>query len=236
MSSQPNQSLIDGIRCFQELTTREEPIGTKDLAEHMGINVTRVNRLLKTLTSIGMAQQDSQKKYMPGPAVHLFAAQSFHSSKLFRVATKIAMGCDYNDRTLAIGLLWNESVVYMYHALPEQNPSEGLGGYRMNHIANSSIGQALFAEHGDEEIEAIVENWDKTLSDSITENISVIRENGYAALFDENGILLNVALVFSVGSTKAAVAFSDLQFEKSDVTSLVEELREIKHRIESIEI
>ena len=52
MSSQPNQSLIDGIRCLQYLVSSDRAIGCRELARLMGTNATRVNRLLMTMAAI----------------------------------------------------------------------------------------------------------------------------------------------------------------------------------------
>ena len=234
MSSQPNQSLIDGIRCFQALTSSEVPLGTKDMSDLLNINVTRVNRLLKTLQSIGMAEQNQQKKYLPGPAVHLLAAQSFHSSELFKAATRVAVGCNYTDRTLAIGILWDEYVVYMYHALPGQNPSEGLGGYRINHILESTIGQVLLSEFSDEEIELKIASWDSKLQDQIREKVITIRKKGYACSVDDLGSVRNIATVFVVGSAKAGIAFTDFTKVINDPSDIFQELCRIKSKIEAI--
>ncbi len=38
MSSQPNQSLIDGIRCLQYLVSSDRAIGCRELARLMDIN------------------------------------------------------------------------------------------------------------------------------------------------------------------------------------------------------
>ncbi|MBI1519690.1 IclR family transcriptional regulator, partial [Escherichia coli] len=39
MSSQPNQSLIDGIRCLQYLVSSDRAIGCRELARLMDINI-----------------------------------------------------------------------------------------------------------------------------------------------------------------------------------------------------
>ncbi|VTM22081.1 Uncharacterised protein [Raoultella terrigena] len=80
MSSQPNQSLIDGIRCLQYLVTSGRAIGCRELARLMGINATRVNRLLMTMAAIGLTQQDEQRRYLPGPGIHALAAQAIRGS------------------------------------------------------------------------------------------------------------------------------------------------------------
>ena len=83
MSSQPNQSLIDGIRCLQYLVSSDRAIGCRELARLMGINPTRVNRLLMTMAAIGLTTQDEQRRYLPGPGIHALAAQAIRGSTLF---------------------------------------------------------------------------------------------------------------------------------------------------------
>lgn len=232
-TSQPNQSLIDGIRCFQELTTSDRPLGTKELSERLGINMIKVNRLLRTLKSIGMAEQNPQKKYRPGPVVHVLAAQSFHSSALFRAATHAAIRHPYDDRTLAIGILWKDAVVYMYHALAHQNPAEGLGGYHLYHASQSSIGKALLAEMTDAELALCVAGWSPDDQAGLAETLPTIRRQGYASQRDKSGKINNIAATFSVGGARAGIAFTDLVIEDAEVERYVAELRGLIGEIEN---
>lgn len=232
-TSQQNQSLIDGIRCFQELTTSERPLGTKELSERLGLNMIKVNRLLRTLKSIGMAEQNQQKKYRPGPVVHVLAAQSFHSSALFRAATHVAIRHPYDDRTLAIGILWKDAVVYMYHALAGQNPAEGLGGYHLYNASQSSIGKALLAEMDGEELEQCVAGWSPEDRAGLSEIIAEIRRQGFACQRDAAGRINNIAATFQVGGARAGIAFTDLVIEDGEVERYVAELRTLIGEIES---
>ncbi len=88
MSSQPNQSLIDGIRCLQYLVSSDRAIGCRELARLMDINTTRVNRLLMTMASIGLTMQDEHRRYLPG-RIHALAAQAIRGSALFSHALPI---------------------------------------------------------------------------------------------------------------------------------------------------
>lgn len=233
MSSQPNQSLIDGIRCFQELTTAGRPLGNKELAEKLEINVIKVNRLLRTLKGIGMAEQNAQKKYMPGPVVHILAAQSFHSSALFRAATQVAIRNAFDDRTLAIGILWQDSVVYMYHAQPHQNPAEGLGGYHLYHASQSSIGQVLLAEMSDDELALTIDHWAEEQKEATLQSIKAIRRDGYFSRLEGAGTIDNIASTFSVGGAKAGIAFTDFHIEPSELDHHVVQLNDLIKDIES---
>ncbi|PLW75417.1 hypothetical protein C0081_20335 [Cohaesibacter celericrescens] len=208
-------------------------MGNKELAEKMQINEVRVNRLLRTLKSIGMAEQNAQKKYMPGPVVHVLAAQSFHSSAIFRAATKVAINRPFDDRTLAIGVLWQDSVVYMFHAQAHQNPAEGLGGYHLYHASQSSIGQVLMAELDDEELSQITCHWEPNQKSVMMDTIEKIRREGYVCRCDPAGKIDNIASTFTVGGAKAGIAFTDFHIDAAELDNYVGQLRELINEIES---
>src|SRR3954470_11988766 len=84
LPAQPNQSLIDGLSVLQALAVSNEPVGGRALARQLGLEPTRVNRLLKTLAHLGMARQDPDRKYLPGPAMHVLSALSLFGSGLIR--------------------------------------------------------------------------------------------------------------------------------------------------------
>ena len=86
LNAQPNQSLIDGIATLQALAMSPEPIGSRELARQLGIDSTKVNRLLKTLAYLGIARQTANRKYTAGPGMHVLAAQSLFASGLIRRA------------------------------------------------------------------------------------------------------------------------------------------------------
>ena len=61
-------------------------MGSRELARILGLEPTRVNRLLKTLEHIGLLSQTEKRKYRPGPGIHILAAQSLYSSGLLKAA------------------------------------------------------------------------------------------------------------------------------------------------------
>ena len=80
--AQVNQSLVNGLACLQELVLADRPIGVRELARQLDMDPTRVSRLLGTLSWLGLASQDADRKYHPGPAVHVLSALSLHGSRL----------------------------------------------------------------------------------------------------------------------------------------------------------
>jgi len=89
LPAQPNQSLIDGLACLQQLASEREPVGGRELARDLGLEPTRVHRLLRTLAHLGLAQQDAQRRYRPGPGIHVLAAQAMFGSGLLRRALPV---------------------------------------------------------------------------------------------------------------------------------------------------
>jgi len=60
----------------------EKAVGTRELARKMGMTHTMVNRILGTLSYLGLVEKTENRKYRPGPALHVFAAQSMMASRL----------------------------------------------------------------------------------------------------------------------------------------------------------
>ncbi|MGL6260097.1 helix-turn-helix domain-containing protein [Vibrio sp. WXL103] len=225
MVAQVNQSVIDGIVCLQELASSKSPVGPKELAARLGINETKVIRLLGTLKLMGMVEQNSQRKYTCGPGVQLLAAQSYHSSPLFRAAVKVAMHNNYNDRILAVGLLWRNSVVYMYHAMPEQEPAEGIGGYHLVDVADSCIGQALLAVSSDDNIQEQIQSFDDVQQEKFLAQVPGVRENGVLVHRGKEGQVSNMCALVNVQGLTAGIAFAALDISESEVESYLAELK-----------
>jgi DNA-binding IclR family transcriptional regulator len=78
---QPNNSVIDGFRCLQHVVTQEKPVGVSQIAADLGMELTRVHRLLRTLSHLGMILQTDSRKYAPGPAISVIAAQTLHATR-----------------------------------------------------------------------------------------------------------------------------------------------------------
>ena len=154
MSSQPNQSLIDGIRCLQYLVSSDKAVGCRELARQMDMNSTRVNRLLMTMASIGLTIQDEHRRYLPGPGIHALAAQAIRGSSLFAQALPQLEAYAPRDIVVALGVLWEDQVIYIWHSEPGErtNASQALAGFRMLPAWQSVIGVSLLAAESDEQL------------------------------------------------------------------------------------
>jgi DNA-binding IclR family transcriptional regulator len=154
-NAQPNQSLIDGITTLQALAVSPEPIGCRELARRLGFDPTKVNRLLKTLAYLGIARQTANRKYTAGPGMHVLAAQSLFASGLVRNALPVLETLRRFGHTVAMGVLWNDSVSYLFHAPPGMETSRGLGRIGLIPATHSGIGMMLLAELDRADVRAI---------------------------------------------------------------------------------
>ena len=211
MSSQPNQSLIDGIRCLQYLVSSDRAIGCRELARLMGINTTRVNRLLMTMASIGLTMQDEHRRYLPGPGIHALAAQSIRGPELFSHAPR--------DIVVALGVLWEDQVIYIWHAVPGSQASQALAGFHMLPAWQSVIGMSLLASEPDD---ALIPRFTPEQWQNLAPHVAQQREQGRVIWHHDDG---EVSMAVPVGAHHAALAFAGMwNIDDESVRSRLDEL------------
>ena len=183
-NAQPNQSLIDGIATLQALAVSPEPIGNRELARKLGFNPTRVNRLLKTLAYLGIARQTANRKYTAGPGMHVLAAQSLFASRFVQNAMPALEQLRRFGLTIAMGVLWNHDVSYLFHAPPGMETAQALGRIGLLPASENGIGVALLAELDDGHIAELYEGeevpgYPEGL-DALLRVLATTRAQGYA--------------------------------------------------------
>ncbi|WP_061707247.1 IclR family transcriptional regulator [Pseudenterobacter timonensis] len=227
MSSQPNQSLIDGIRCLQYLVSSGRAIGCRELARLMGINTTRVNRLLMTMASIGLTMQDDHRRYLPGPGIHALAAQAIRGSALFSRALPILERYAPRDIVVALGVLWEDQVIYIWHSVPGSTPSQALAGFHMLPAWQSVIGMTLLASEPDEQLipRFAPEQWQ-----NLAPHLAQQREQGQVIWHHDNGEL---SMAQPVGNHAAALAFAGMwNVDESVEQARLKALSELNARLQ----
>src|ERR1700722_4576387 len=152
LNAQPNKSLIDGIATLQALATSPDPVGGRELARRLNFDPVKVNRLLKTLAYLGIARQTADRKYTAGPGMHVLAAQSLFASGLIRSALPALESLRRFGHTVALGVLWQDSVSYLFHAPPGLEASRGLGRIGLLPATTSGIGIVLLSEYEDADV------------------------------------------------------------------------------------
>lgn len=183
--AQPNQSLIDGITVLQALAISTDPVGCRELARRVGLETTRVNRLLKTLTYLGIARQTPDRKYRAGAGMTVLAAQSLFASGLLRRALPALEELRHFGHTVAMGVRWRDNVSYLFHAPPNMPATDALGRIGLYPATRGGIGMALLAALDDDEIIEIYGNADipgYADIDALLQALGEIRRQGYARL------------------------------------------------------
>lgn len=212
MGAQPNQSLIDGIATLQALATSPEPVGCRELARRIGLDPTKVNRLLKTLTYLGIARQTSNRKYTAGSGMHVLAAQSLFASGLIHRALPALERLRRFGHTVALGVLWNDNVSYLFHAPPGLEAARGLGRIGLLPATTSGIGIALLSELDDEQVRHIYQEREiPRFPDGINqllEKLAEVRRLGYARVHVADDRDHHVVAVSTGDPAHAGVALS----------------------------
>ncbi len=227
-NAQPNQSLIDGITTMQALASSPEPIGCRELARRLNVNATKVNRLLKTLAYLGIARQTADRKYMAGPGMHVLAAQSLFASGLIRRALPTLEGLRHFGHTVAMGVLWNDSVSYFFHAPPGIPATQGLGRIGLLPATTSGIGIALLSQYPDDEVRDLYRDRDIPMFaqgiDALLAKLEETRAQGYARVHVADDRDHHIVAVALGNPVYASVAMSGW-IPESATADMVEALR-----------
>lgn len=201
LPAQPNQSLLDGVRCLQHVAGAREPVGSRETARALGMEPTRANRLLKTLAAEGYLMQDAGRKYRPGPGIHALAAQSLHGSRLLQTALPHLRALRKEGRLAALGVLWRTQVSYLYHGAPGHGDEIAIAREGLFPAERSSIGLVMLAELSDETVRAIYrERPEPEIEggmDALFARLDRVRRDGFAAVrqtYDPSLVSLAVAI------------------------------------------
>jgi DNA-binding IclR family transcriptional regulator len=211
-NAQPNQSLIDGIATLQALATSPEPVGCRELARRLDADPTKINRLLKTLAYLGIARQTANRKYTAGAGMHVLAAQSLFASGLINRALPILEGLRRFGHTVALGVLWGDSVSYLFHAPPGIEASRGLGRIGLLPATTSGIGMVLLSELDDDEVREIYADKDIPMFpegiEQLLTKLAEVRRLGYARVHVADARDHHVVAVSTGDPAHAGIALS----------------------------
>ena len=185
LPKQPNKSLIDGIACLQGVASRSEYVGVSELSKVLDMEQTKVHRLLRTLAHLGFTQQDSSRKYGPGPAIYALAAQTLYASHFIRDGLgPLEELRAKQPHIVAMGVVWNRRVNYLYHAKRGTPLEQAIGTFGTWPSADSGIGLAVMAGLGEEEIQRLYEGRElgfyKDGLNGLKKRLKEVRKQGYA--------------------------------------------------------
>ncbi|MDD3997341.1 MAG: helix-turn-helix domain-containing protein [Sphaerochaetaceae bacterium] len=141
--AQPNQSILRGFDILQEVIVAGHPIGSREVARNLEMEHSSVNRILGTLAVTGILQQNKEKKYLPGPRIHVLSALSLNASKLIPASLPVLEPIHKLGATVALGTLWRDTVVYFLHARADQDIAQSAGVHESYPADKSIIGTVL---------------------------------------------------------------------------------------------
>jgi DNA-binding IclR family transcriptional regulator len=210
LPAQPNLSLIGGIECLQAVTGSDTPLGSREVARLLGLEHTRVNRLLGTLCFLGLLEKTPERKYAPGSAIHVLAAQSLRASRLLPAALPFLQDIISKDFIVAMGVLWRRQVCYLFYATPGGVLETALGNHGLYPAESSGLGHLLLSEKPPEYLPNHFQSdlycLPKSLYDKLLKEIGQARSQGYASLETSPGV---TSLAVGIGApAQAALAFS----------------------------
>lgn len=187
--AQPNRSIQDGLECLWQLVAAGGPVGSREMARMLEIEPTRSNRLLGTLAAIGLAARTPERKYVPGPGIHVLAAMSLRGSRLLGAALPaMAALARKTDAGVALGVLWRRHVCYLYHGRPGGEPLLGIAGHNLYPADQSSIGKVLLSARPEREVRELLRAGPGTRTShaALSRELDGIRRDGYAVNRDES--------------------------------------------------
>ena len=232
LPAQPIKGLQDGIVVLQQLANTREPISSLELSNELGIETTRVNRILKTLTSLGIAYRTTSRKYTSGSGMHVLAAQSLAASGLFHTSVRHLEDLSELGHLTALGVLWRDKVSYLFHHASGTPFQEGVGRTQLYPATQSSLGMVLMAQKSDKEISDLyiakeeIEGFKDF--DELLREICEIRKSGYAVLKNQG----NLTIAVKIGAPAYAAIGISGKINKKDIKKYVDILQEKTLKIE----
>lgn len=232
LPAQPNQSLIGGLDCLLTVASAASPLGSREVARLLGMEHTRASRLLGTLCHLGVLQRTPSRKYAPGPAIHVLAAQSLRGSGILPRALPALrrLRAEKGRLIVALGVLWKRHVCYLVYAAPHAAVEESLAGHDLYPAEKSSIGQVLLASKSAAELREAyaVPGQGPGVPEGLPAQLAHVRRQGFAVL-EENRGRRTVAVPLGL-PPQAALALSGA-IDADEVADTVRLLRAIAAEI-----
>jgi DNA-binding IclR family transcriptional regulator len=184
---------------------------------------------LKTLTYLGIARQTANRKYTAGAGMHVLAAQSLFASGLIRRALPVLESLRKFGHTVALGVLWNDNVSYLFHAPPGIDASRAVGRIGLLPATTSGIGIILLSELTDNMVRGIYK--DRNIPqypdgiDQLLSKLNEVRNLGYARVHVADDRDYHVVAVSTGNPAHAGLALSGW-IPEAATDALVETLRQ----------
>ena len=240
-----NQSIIKAFTLLDAFTTDKKEWGVRELATKSGYNKSTTYRLLSTLVSLNVVQQNDNEKYSLGSKLfELGNRVSLYQSLINATKIPIRDIAINIQETVLYGVLKDNQVFYINKAESIQGLkiSTSVGSYQPIHA--TAIGKVLLAFSSETKKENILKsiNFTEITKNTITDKntfiseLKKIKKHGYALDLEEFEIgLICVAIpIFNknnklIGSISASGPSS--RFELKNVKNYITILKNGAHKI-----
>jgi DNA-binding IclR family transcriptional regulator len=169
-----------------------------------------------------MAARGPDLGYVPGPGIHVLSAMGLRGSGLLQRALphlkrmKRTRGLD-----AALGVLWRESVCYLYHSAGGRELAQAIGGHGPFPAARSRVGRVILAHQTDREVR---QRFAKALSRAemtdLLGSLAGIRARGYL-------VTRGTSISMAIGTPATAGLTFIGRFAPAESRRLVDEVRAI---------
>lgn len=178
LPAQPNRSLIEGLEVLLAVAQSKDPVRVRQLARDLGMTPTRVQRFLGTLRHLGMVDQHPDRRYGVGSGIHALSAIALSASGLAQQAIKVLPQMDDLKMIVALGVLWRNTVNYIYFNVPGVTASHALGKTDGYPARDSSIGLLMLAQKPPE----YVAEYFPEENEELLPLLNIIAQRGYALI------------------------------------------------------
>lgn len=238
MPHQANKSLIDAMNVLRTVVVVGREIGASELSRELGLDFTRTHRLLKTLAAVGMLYRTESRKFVAGPATHVLANQAIFTGVLPQAASA-ALGKlrDETGHQVAMGLLWQRDVSYLY-VDDGQTPAErALGNVMLFPASLSSLGLVLLGKMSDREIRKLyhkseIPGYEEGGIRDLLKAIALGRKQGYSRVTRKTpGANVTIAIVLP-SRPFMAIGIGGRDLPESETEQLLERLESCASEID----
>ena len=232
LPAQPNQSLIEGVRCLKTLSLSGKSLGAVEVSRLLKIESTKAHRLLKTLAHLGLAHQCGNRKFQAGPGLSVLAAQSLLNTPLWQTMREPLQELQSQiPYEVKLGLSWEGAVFYFFRGEPEFPAEWAMGRMDLQSATRSGIGMALLSCCLQEKVEAIfiggpVPGFPGGLP-SLIKTLRQIKSRGYAFVPGADSVK-KYSLAVSQEDKSYAISLSG-PIEEEEIPELVILLRHTLH-------
>ncbi len=147
------------MRLLEALVERHQPVGVSELARALGLDKSRVYRLLLTLKAKGYLEQDlATRKYMVGPKLIALSSRILGNNDLYVQARPIMKQVrKATGETVHLAVRMEDQAVYIAQEISPEVIGVNTEVGQREPLYCTAVGKALVAFLPEEELDAIVQ-------------------------------------------------------------------------------